>query len=109
MEQQNLNGYIKSVIDISFLTNKFINDMEPWALKKKDVKRMNTVLFISRSAAQILSSEFRILGPNTLKNEAKNPGEFSLLSGKFEMDCDLKEGTGFVVFVLLEDVNSWVF
>ena len=34
MENQNLNNYIKSVINISFLTNKYINDEEPWKLKK---------------------------------------------------------------------------
>ena len=34
MRYQNLNNYIKSVIEISFLTNKYINDEEPWKLKK---------------------------------------------------------------------------
>ena len=35
MNKQNLNSYIKSTINISFLTNKYINDEEPWKLKKK--------------------------------------------------------------------------
>ena len=47
MNNQNLNNYIKSVIEISFITNKYVNDMEPWALKKSDTKRMKTVLFIA--------------------------------------------------------------
>ena len=34
MNNLDLNGYIKSVIEISFLTNKYINDEEPWKLKK---------------------------------------------------------------------------
>ena len=34
MNNQNLNEYIKSVINISFLTNKYINDAEPWKIKK---------------------------------------------------------------------------
>ena len=34
MNNQNLNNYIKSVINISFLTNKYINDEEPWKIKK---------------------------------------------------------------------------
>ena len=47
MNNQNLNNYIKSVLDISFLTNKYINDEEPWKLKKKDVGKMNNILYLS--------------------------------------------------------------
>jgi len=47
MDNQNLNNYLKSVIDISFLTNKYINDEEPWKLKKSNVEKMNNILFIS--------------------------------------------------------------
>ena len=47
MHNQNLNNYIKSVIDISFLTNKYINDEEPWKLKKNDTEKMNNILHIS--------------------------------------------------------------
>ena len=39
MDSQNLNNYIKSVISLSFLTNKYINDEEPWKLKKTDVDK----------------------------------------------------------------------
>ena len=35
IDNQNLNNYIKSVVNISFLTNKYINDEEPWKLKKQ--------------------------------------------------------------------------
>ena len=47
MENQNLNTYIKSVINISFLTNKYINDEEPWKLKKTDINKMNNILHLS--------------------------------------------------------------
>ena len=47
MSNQNLNNYIKSVINISFLTNKYINDEEPWKLKKTDIERMNNILHIA--------------------------------------------------------------
>ena len=47
MKDQNLNNYIKSVINISFLTNKYINDEEPWKLKKENINKMNNILFIS--------------------------------------------------------------
>ena len=51
MNNQNLNSYIKSVIDISFLTNKYINDEEPWKLKKNNIEKMNNILH--RSLDQI--------------------------------------------------------
>ena len=47
MIDQNLNNYIKSVIDISFLTNKYINDEEPWKLKKNNIEKMNNILHLS--------------------------------------------------------------
>ncbi len=47
MNNQNLNNYIKSVINISFLTNKYINDEEPWKLKKKNIEKMNNILHMS--------------------------------------------------------------
>ncbi len=47
MNNQNLNTYIKSVINISFLTNKYINDEEPWKLKNVDLEKMNNILHLS--------------------------------------------------------------
>jgi len=47
MNNQNLNNYIKSVINISFLTNKYINDEEPWKLKKTNIKKMSNILHLS--------------------------------------------------------------
>ncbi len=47
INDQNLNDYIKSVIMISFITNKYINDEEPWKLKKNNIERMNNILHIS--------------------------------------------------------------
>ncbi len=47
MDNQNLNDYIKTVIKISFMTNKYINDEEPWKLKKNNIEKMNNILHIS--------------------------------------------------------------
>ena len=47
MDNQNLNNYIKSVVDISFLTNKYINDESPWKLKEKNREKMNNILHIA--------------------------------------------------------------
>ena len=45
MEKQDLNSYIKKVVEYSFSANKYFNDLEPWALKKTNLNRMNTILF----------------------------------------------------------------
>ena len=41
------NSYMKSTISISFLTNKYINDEEPWKLKKTHPDKMNNILHLS--------------------------------------------------------------
>ena len=45
INKQNLNEYIKMVVNFSFEANKYFNDSEPWALKKKDHKRIDTILY----------------------------------------------------------------
>ncbi|MBA1338182.1 MAG: methionyl-tRNA synthetase [Pelagibacterales bacterium] len=45
MNEQELNAYIKKVVAYSFDANKYFNDSEPWALKKTDTNRMNTIMF----------------------------------------------------------------
>ena len=45
MNNQNLNEYIKIVVSFSFDANKYFNDSEPWAVKKKDPERMKVILF----------------------------------------------------------------
>ena len=44
MNKQNLNEYIKMVVNFSFEANKYFNDSEPWAVKKKDPIRMKTII-----------------------------------------------------------------
>jgi methionyl-tRNA synthetase len=45
MNNQELNEYIKIVVSFSFDANKYFNDSEPWAVKKRDPDRMNAILF----------------------------------------------------------------
>ena len=45
MNNQELNEYIKTVVSFSFDANKYFNDSEPWAVKKKDPDRMNAILY----------------------------------------------------------------
>ena len=65
MDEQNLNNYIKSVIEISFVTNKYINDMEPWTLSKTDKERMNTVLYIALDQIAKISILLNPIIPNS--------------------------------------------
>ena len=64
MNNQDLNNYIKSIIDISFLTNKYINDEEPWKLKKSDVKKMNNILHLSLEQIAKISILLNPIIPN---------------------------------------------
>jgi len=78
MNNQDLNNYLKKVVDFSFNANKYFNDLEPWSLKKTNVKRMNSILYtivtqiknisILLSPVIPLSSE-KILDIMNLKNE----------------------------------------
>jgi methionyl-tRNA synthetase len=45
MDKQELNNYVKKVVEFSFNANKYFNDLEPWALKKTNTARMNSVLY----------------------------------------------------------------
>ncbi len=45
MDNQDLNLYIKQVIQFSFNANKYFNDQEPWSLKKDNPERMATILY----------------------------------------------------------------
>ena len=45
MDNQDLNNYIKKVVNFSFDANKYFNDLQPWTLKKTNIDRMNTILF----------------------------------------------------------------
>ncbi len=44
INNQQLNEYIKLVVEFSFEANKYFNDSEPWKFKEKNPERMNTIL-----------------------------------------------------------------
>ena len=99
MNNQNLNNYIKSVINISFLTNKYINDEEPWKLKKNNIEKMNNILHIALEQIAKISILFNPIIPNAtskvlealnIKPELRN---LSFLDGKniFNSEIKIKE------------------
>ena len=45
IDKQDLNNYIKKVIEYSFDSNKYFNDSEPWSLKKTNTDKMNSILY----------------------------------------------------------------
>ena len=47
VDNQDLNSYIKTVVQYSFTANKYFNDSEPWSLKKTDIIKMNKIVNIS--------------------------------------------------------------
>ena len=63
MNDQNLNNYIKSVINISFLTNKYINDEEPWKLKN-NIDKMNNILHLALEQIARISILLNPIIPN---------------------------------------------
>ena len=46
IDNQNLNFYMNFIINSLFEANKYFNDQEPWK-KKKDLNRLNTIVFVS--------------------------------------------------------------
>ena len=64
MNNQALNEYIKTVVNFSFSTNKYFNDLEPWAVKKKDPERMKTILFTVSEQIKNLSILLNPIIPN---------------------------------------------
>jgi len=96
MDNQNLNNYIKSVIKISFLTNKYINDEEPWKLKKTDVPQMNNILYLALDQIAKISILLNPLMPKaTLKvlhalNIKNNLVNNNFLNGKNIFDEEIK-------------------
>jgi methionyl-tRNA synthetase len=45
MDNQDLNLYIKELINFSLTPINILTDLEPWSLKKTNPERMNTVLY----------------------------------------------------------------
>ena len=49
MNNQELNEYIKIVVSFSFEANKYFNDSEPWAVKKRPRKNEFYIIHYCRT------------------------------------------------------------
>jgi len=65
MNKQDLNEYIKMVVGFSFDANKYFNDSEPWAIKKKDPEKMNSILFTITQQIKNISILLNPIIPNS--------------------------------------------
>ena len=104
MYNQNLNNYIKSVINISFLTNKYINDEEPWKLKKVNIEKMNGILHLSLEQIAKISillnpiipkASTKVLDALNIKTELRN---LSFLDGNNILTDEIRIGELNILF-----------
>ncbi len=65
MDNQDLNSYLRNVIQFSFDANKYFNDSKPWELKKTNVKRMNTIIFTISEQIKNISILLNPIMPNS--------------------------------------------
>ena len=88
--------YLKSVVNISFLTNKYINDEEPWKHKKSNLEKMNNILHLSLTQIAKISillnpiiplATTKVLNALNIKKESRN---LSFLDGVNIFDKKIK-------------------
>jgi len=99
MNKQKLNEYIKQVIKFSFDANKYFNDLEPWAVKKTNIERMNIIIYtvvhqiknISILLSPIIpDSAIKILNTINIKKDQINLKNISNID-LFDHNKELKE------------------
>ncbi len=110
INKQNLNEYLKTVINFSFEANKYFNDSEPWSIKNSDKERMNAILFtileqiknisillnpiIPISTQKVLTAmnisskdvSLKSISEKTIANYGKNIADLDILFKKIDHD-----------------------
>ena len=71
IDNQNINDYIKFIMDLCFESNKYFNDQSPWS-KKDDLDRLNTILYVSLELIRKISILFLPIIPNTASKSLKS-------------------------------------
>ena len=111
MDKQDLNNYIKKVVDFSFEANKYFNDLQPWSLKKTNISRMNTILFTITTQIKNISillspiiplSSDKILDIMNLK---KNDRLISSINNNNIFNHELEFKKTSILFKKIEDDN----
>ena len=111
INNQNLNEYIKIVVNFSFEANKYFNDSEPWAFKKKDPERMNTIIYIIVEQIKNISILLNPIIPistkkvlNTINISDKDILIENIKKNNF-LDCSLELKSLDILFKKIEDDN----
>ncbi len=64
IDNQELSLYTNFIVDCLFDANKYFNDQEPWK-KKSDIKRLNTIMYVSLEVIRKISILLNPIIPHT--------------------------------------------
>jgi len=64
IDNQELSSYTNFIVDCLFDANKYFNDQEPWK-KKSDIKRLNTIVYVSLEIIRKVSILLNPIIPET--------------------------------------------
>ena len=84
MNKQDLNQYIKEVINFSFSANKYFNDLKPWDLKKVNIERMNAVIYTVLNQIKSISILLYPIIPDSTQKVLDCLG---VPKNEFNLDC----------------------
>jgi len=78
MSQQAIHKYVEAVVTMVWDVNKYVDETAPWALKKTDPARMNTVLYVLMDALRYIAIMYQPLiptGANAMLDQLGVPAE----------------------------------
>tara|TARA_B100002051_G_scaffold276505_1_gene325142 strand:- start:1130 stop:2671 length:1542 start_codon:yes stop_codon:yes gene_type:complete len=97
-DTQNINQYINFILDQLFAANKYFNDQEPWK-KKSDIKRLNTIVYVSLELIRKISIMLYPIMPNTTLKVLK-------IFGMKESDIDFNSITNNEYLLIDKKINK---
>ncbi len=62
---QSIQKYVETMVNMVWETNKYIDDMEPWVLRKTDPERMATVLYVIMEVLRFSAILYQPLIPSS--------------------------------------------
>ena len=71
IDNQQLNDYIKFLVDKMFDANKYFNDETPWS-KKDDIQRVNTIIYVSLEIIRKISILLSPIMPQSTSKALKS-------------------------------------
>ena len=76
IERQAFNRALEAIWDVVAQANRYVDEMAPWALRKTDMVRMGTVLYVLAEVVRqlaILTQPFMTNGPAALLDQIEQP------------------------------------